>query len=87
MDKKDRYEKRGDGWYLKGYSADAKPNLLRQVGEYFVLGRNYIDVVSKEDDRIVQIVPKKFALLFHLLSHYLRASDFSGLRLAGYAAR
>ena len=64
VDKKDRYEKRGDGWYLKGYSEGAKPNLLRQVGEYFVLGRNYIDVVSKEDDRIVQILPKKFLFFF-----------------------
>ena len=34
------------------------------MGDYFVLGRNYIDVVSKEDDRIVQIVPKKFLFFF-----------------------
>ncbi len=45
-------------------SAVPAPNLLRQIGEYFVLGRNYIDVVSKEDDRIEQIVPKKFAFFF-----------------------
>ena len=33
---------------LEGYPADgSKPNFLRQVGEFFVLGRNYIDVVSQ----------------------------------------
>jgi signal peptidase I len=64
MDKRDRYERRGDGWYLKAYSGGAKPNLFRQIAEYLVLGRNYIDVVSKEDDIIVQIVPKKFLFFF-----------------------
>src|SRR5216117_2009979 len=36
------------------------PNILRQVGEFIMLGRNYIDVVSREDDRILQIEPRKF---------------------------
>ena len=40
------------------------PNILRQVAEFFVLGRNYVDVVSAEEDRIEQIVPKKFAFFF-----------------------
>ncbi|MGI8821525.1 MAG: signal peptidase I [Chthoniobacterales bacterium] len=40
------------------------PNLLRQVGEFFILGRNYIDVVAKDDDRVEQIVPKKFGFFF-----------------------
>ena len=40
------------------------PNILRQVAEFFVLGRNYINVVSAEDDRVTQIVPKKFAFFF-----------------------
>jgi len=40
------------------------PNIVRQAAEYFILGRNYIDVVSKEDDRVSQIVPKKFAFFF-----------------------
>jgi signal peptidase I len=40
------------------------PNILRRVAEFFVLGRNYIDVVSAEDDRVTQIVPKKFAFFF-----------------------
>ena len=35
--------------------AEAPPNILRQIGEYVVLGRNYINVVAKEDDRIEQI--------------------------------
>ena len=40
------------------------PNILRQAAEYFVLGRNYIDVVSAEEDRVEQIVPKKFGFFF-----------------------
>jgi signal peptidase I len=40
------------------------PNILRQVAEFFVLGRNYINVVSAEDDRVEQIFPKKFGFFF-----------------------
>jgi len=32
--------------------------------EFVVLGRNYIDVVSREDDQISEIVPKKVAFFF-----------------------
>ncbi len=45
-------------------SQEAAPNLIRKIGEFFILGRNYIDVVSAQDDRIVQIVPKKFGFFF-----------------------
>lgn len=48
-----------------GHPSDLpSPNFLRQVGEFFVLGRNYINVVSKEDDRVEQVVPRKFAFFF-----------------------
>src|SRR4051812_34327398 len=40
------------------------PNILRQVAEFFVLGRNYINVVFAEDDRVEQIFPKKFGFFF-----------------------
>ena len=40
------------------------PNLLRQIGEFIVLGRNYIDVVSREDDQILQIEQKKILFFF-----------------------
>src|SRR6187399_2259816 len=40
------------------------PNILRQIGEFIVLGRNYIDVVSREDDQISEIVPKKIGFFF-----------------------
>jgi signal peptidase I len=40
------------------------PNLLRQIGEFLVLGRNYINVVSAEDDQVTQVLPKKFAFFF-----------------------
>src|SRR6202165_2876236 len=63
VDQRDGYEKHDNGWYLKDYPTDAgKPNLVRQVVEFLALGRNYIDVVSQEDDRVVEIKPKKVAL-------------------------
>ncbi|MEP6936926.1 MAG: signal peptidase I [Chthoniobacterales bacterium] len=40
------------------------PNILQQIAEFFVLGRNYINVVSAVDDRVEQIVPKKFGFFF-----------------------
>ena len=45
-------------------SNEPAPNFVRRVAEFFILGRNYIDVVSKEDDRVEQIVPQKFAFFF-----------------------
>ena len=45
-------------------TTDPAPNVLRRVAEFFILGRNYIDVVSAEDDRVDQVVPKKFAFFF-----------------------
>jgi signal peptidase I len=42
------------------------PNLLRQIVEFIVLGRNYVDVVAREDDEIVQIQQKKFLFFFTL---------------------
>jgi signal peptidase I len=64
-DQKPQYEKRGDGWYWKNYPADgSKPNILRQVAEFFVFGRNYINVVANEDNVIEQILPKKYAFFF-----------------------
>jgi signal peptidase I len=43
---------------------DPAPSFPRQVAEFFILGRNYINVVSQQDDRIIQIVPQKFAFFF-----------------------
>ena len=40
------------------------PNIFRQIGEFIALGRNYINVVSAEDDEVNQIVAKKFAFFF-----------------------
>ena len=40
------------------------PNFIQQVAEFFVLGRNYINVVSKEDDTVQQVVQKKFGFFF-----------------------
>ncbi|MFL6521817.1 MAG: signal peptidase I [Chthoniobacterales bacterium] len=65
IDQKPQYEKRSDGWYWKNYPADgAKPNILRQVAEFFILGRNYINVVADKDDVVEQILPKKYGFFF-----------------------
>src|SRR6058998_3129977 len=40
------------------------PNILRQIAEFVILGRNYIDVVSRQDDQVLQIAQKKFFFFF-----------------------
>src|SRR4029077_8619475 len=45
-------------------STEPPPNILRQIGDFVILGRNYIDVVSREDDQIFEIVPRKVAFFF-----------------------
>src|SRR5437762_5660656 len=40
------------------------PNILRQVSEFIILGRNYINVVSREDDQVFEIQPKKILFFF-----------------------
>src|SRR6266568_2360934 len=45
--------------------ANPPPNILRQIGEFIVLGRNYINVISREDDQVFELVPKR--ILFFLL--------------------
>jgi len=45
-------------------SNDPAPNILRQIGDFIALGRNYINVVSREDDQVSEIVPKKILFFF-----------------------
>src|SRR5437588_3242466 len=45
-------------------SIEPSPNLLRQIADFIILGRNYINVVSREDDQIFQIEQKKFLFFF-----------------------
>src|SRR5207302_1964089 len=40
------------------------PNILKQTVEFFVLGRNYINVVAQQDERIEQIAPQKYLFFF-----------------------
>ena len=48
-----------------GYpSAAPPPNVLRQIWEFVVQGRNYINVVSREDDQLLEIQPKKMFFFF-----------------------
>jgi signal peptidase I len=45
-------------------STEPAPNVLRQIVDFVVLGRNYINVVSREDDQLLEIVPKKVLFFF-----------------------
>src|SRR6267378_3234175 len=48
-----------------GYPSTAPaPNILRQIGEFIVMGRNYINVVSREDDQLLEIQPRKMFFFF-----------------------
>src|ERR1700681_4843586 len=64
VDQKGQYEFRDNGWYLNGYWKDAGPNIVRQLAEFVVLGRNYIDVVSRDSDQVLQVEQKKFLFFF-----------------------
>src|SRR5262249_57372000 len=48
-----------------GYPSSAPaPDILRQIGEFIIRGRNYINVVSREDDQLLEIRPKKMFFFF-----------------------
>src|SRR5205809_4380124 len=48
-----------------GQSSSAPaPNILRQISEFIILGRNYINVVSREDDQVFEIEQKKLLFFF-----------------------
>src|SRR6266403_975773 len=64
LDQRGQYEFRDNGWYLSGYLKDAGPNIVRQLAEFVVLGRNYIDVVSLDSDQVLQVEQKKFLFFF-----------------------
>src|SRR6266481_2841396 len=40
------------------------PSFLQQIAEFAVRGRNYIDVVSREDDQVLQVEQKKYFFFF-----------------------
>lgn len=45
-------------------STQPAPNFLRQVAEFILLGRNYINVVAQENDQVLQVEQKKFLFFF-----------------------
>lgn len=48
-----------------GHPTNAQaPNFLQQIAEFFILGRNYINVVAQQDERVEQIVPQKYLFFF-----------------------
>ena len=40
------------------------PNILRQVAEFIIFGRNYINVVAREDETVRQVVEQKYLFFF-----------------------
>src|SRR5213595_3361178 len=40
------------------------PNILQQVAVFILRGRNYINVVSREDDQVLQMEQRKFLFFF-----------------------
>src|SRR5881227_1186551 len=40
------------------------PNILRRIAEFFILGRNYINVVAPEDESVREIVEQKYLFFF-----------------------
>src|SRR5216110_3749464 len=40
------------------------PNIFQQVAEFILRGRNYINVVSRQDDEVLQVQRQKFLFFF-----------------------
>ncbi len=40
------------------------PNIFQQIAEFFVLGRNYINVVAPEDETVREVVEQKYLFFF-----------------------
>jgi signal peptidase I len=50
---------------IVGYlNTEPPPNILQQIGDFIIRGRNYINVVSREDDQVLEIAPKKILFFF-----------------------
>jgi signal peptidase I len=47
-------------------STEPAPNVFKQIVDFAVLGRNYIDVVSGEENTVIDITPRKFLFFFTL---------------------
>src|SRR3982750_654095 len=47
-------------------SAEPPPNILQQIVEFVVYGRNYIDVVSGQENTVQNVSAKKFLFFFNL---------------------
>src|SRR5437867_6864839 len=45
-------------------STEPAPNILRQVAEFFILGRNYINLVAPEDEAVREVVEQKYLFFF-----------------------
>ena len=58
-------------------TASSPPNIVRQIAEFVLRGRNYINVVSQEDDEILSIQPHKFLFFFTFSRIQCQHQDFN----------
>lgn len=51
---------------INGYSTpnEKPPGFFKQVWEFVTLGRNYVDVVAKSDERVMELNERKFLFFF-----------------------
>lgn len=60
-----------------GYpQTEPPPNILRRAVEYVVLGRNYINVISRQDDEIISVQQKKVLFFFTFTRLIFRHQSF-----------
>src|SRR2546430_737171 len=61
-----------------GHSMTAEPpNILQQVAEFVLRGRNYINVVSQQEDEVLQVQPRKFFFFFTFSRIKCRYHEFN----------
>jgi signal peptidase I len=53
------------------------PNILQQVAEFILRGRNYINVVSQQEDEVLQVQPKKILFFFTFSRIKCRYQEFN----------
>src|SRR6266480_4675584 len=61
-----------------GHAMTAEPtNILQQVAEFVLRGRNYINVVSQQEDEVLQVQPRKFFFFFTFSRIKCRYQEFN----------
>jgi signal peptidase I len=63
---------------INGRSMTAEPpNILQQVAEFILRGRNYVNVVSQQEDEVLQVQPRKILFFFTFSRIKCRHQEFN----------